>query len=766
MPEFLELLLKPVQGEREVPSIHILKEEYATRLLETYGANNTGQLREMITKELPIEKALVEPVWARGSMIIFPGCKNYRESDKKELVDSLYAPKSPSAHGKVRIQVPAPAAGKPAATSAARHKKKTSEEAGPKTQQGRRVSWSTVHTLDVAAAADQLLSQKDLAHPLFRELLRPPTFAQGDIERSASLFCANLADYSPRIREDFTGKLFTTVKALLVSPLSVRFYGLLCHYFYWNILHPWARNMINSGTGAGTGRSANKQGSPDTADREDLPDDDESVSPSVMSHLMLGTVGSIDSSLEGDDASLSSETSLGMADKESLFVQLEASLLQLHKKMGFSEIQLVTAHQSQVCACHFVVDELLTMAYPWINPAASEATRLACKVMDDASESTEAREVVQVSPLAKSTGLRVRRLLHQSMADIIDPSRIFTEHMLVASYVGTHKQLTPKASKAKYFATSMGVRAVFGDAISDKTRRFMMNSEEPYVPIPGVSRKVTNPNPNHNACTSQLPASASEAAMQRQSLPGSASGSSNGSLAFPCLLNSAGGGGRDKSAMEMSRGVYPAQAPKTVPPSSLYHPSKSLDFAPKAKPAAAAAATAANASYSLRADSAVARLARSLSVDILAQPYCSNEAQRQAQAEKADREERLRAERVLAHRRTEALPVDFYRLFEEEEEAGRGGVKSRGGGKGGKIVNTFGAETMAPRDDLRFLRRIQGPAASQDDDLRSMVDNRNAEVRVSIRAKSTLMSLVADRAASQYAHVASDPRTGLLLNPY
>jgi len=76
--------------------------------------------------------------------------------------------------------------------------------------------------------------------------------------------------------------------------------------------------------------------------------------------------------------------------------------------------------------------------------------------------------------------------LYQAIADLIDPGRIFTSHMLVASYVGTDaKRLTKNASKGRFYTTSVAVRSVFGDAANDSTRRFMQHREDTYLPVPG-----------------------------------------------------------------------------------------------------------------------------------------------------------------------------------------------------------------------------------------------------------------------------------------
>ena len=69
MPKSAVSKLKPTGGStinREVPSAELLKNEYASRYLESLGAASTSSNVKTLLKELPIEKALVVPVWAKG----------------------------------------------------------------------------------------------------------------------------------------------------------------------------------------------------------------------------------------------------------------------------------------------------------------------------------------------------------------------------------------------------------------------------------------------------------------------------------------------------------------------------------------------------------------------------------------------------------------------------------------------------------------------------------------------------------------------------
>jgi len=75
MPSSVGLSLKPVQSisSRVIPDSGTLEREYACTYLERLGVETTSDNVDMLLKELPIDKALVLPVWARGQMAIFPG---------------------------------------------------------------------------------------------------------------------------------------------------------------------------------------------------------------------------------------------------------------------------------------------------------------------------------------------------------------------------------------------------------------------------------------------------------------------------------------------------------------------------------------------------------------------------------------------------------------------------------------------------------------------------------------------------------------------
>ena len=184
-------------------------------------------------------------------------------------------------------------------------------------------------------------------------------------------------------------------------------------------------------------------------------------------------------------------------------------MLTLQRKIGSSKQAIVTALQCLVCCCHYVADDLLTILYPWLNAHTSDSKPKTSSTYTSTTKEGEDEKVssststntntntntnngesdmniikkkkkkkkkvkIEYSDEARVLSLRLRRLLHQAIADLIDPGRIFTSHMLVSSYVGSDaKALTKAASKGRFYTTSVAVRSIFGDAANDSTRRFM-----------------------------------------------------------------------------------------------------------------------------------------------------------------------------------------------------------------------------------------------------------------------------------------------------
>lgn len=97
---------------------------------------------------------------------------------------------------------------------------------------------------------------------------------------------------------------------------------------------------------------------------------------------------------------------------------------------------------------------------------------------------------------------RIRRLLHQSLSDLIDPSRSYTSTMLLNAVMGygNTPNLTAVGKKSKalmsseaklnnkgrFYRTSPSILALFGDSGSSEARKFLQRNAPLYTPIPGV----------------------------------------------------------------------------------------------------------------------------------------------------------------------------------------------------------------------------------------------------------------------------------------
>jgi hypothetical protein len=129
-------------------------------------------------------------------------------------------------------------------------------------------------------------------------------------------------------------------------------------------------------------------------------------------------------SLAGSTAE--TEASLSAFEKEQLFMQLETCLTGLFKKVGKKKVDLVTGRQALVTCCHFIVDDVLTLAYPWFAVLPENGKNMEHAIHAPSYLDYENKGAEWAGPYAdsiKQLNLRLRRLVHQGLADIIDPSR-------------------------------------------------------------------------------------------------------------------------------------------------------------------------------------------------------------------------------------------------------------------------------------------------------------------------------------------------------
>jgi hypothetical protein len=548
MPNHVKTAIKPsaTVASRVVPTPDLLKSEYSSRYLEMLGAYPTSANIKTLLKELPIEKALVVPVWTRGEVAIFPGMANAKKADQEYVVKSMSIT-SGVGEGKIRDKkvgratamsiVPPPTSGK--------RKKKTGKEVSiqqseegnmkegaaeeedsggannnkkkgpsklqrggappnkatvaqkPKTEtpSGRKISWSTVHTLNMdeplldRGTKEPLLKPSEIYTESFKRFLVPPSYRKTDIEGSISLFTRNVGSYAPRIKDDQSGDTFKEVQKVIGCQLAIRLYTKLLDYAYWNVIHPWANDLYT--------RARYYTNVVDVVDggvERVQVDDDASLGEGSMASQQQP-------SLAGTEASFTEN------QREKLFLEVEEALLVMKRKIGTSKKAVSTSLQATVCLCHYLVDDMLTIIYPWFDAwevitfrqrEKRYRKKLGLTKEDEKNgllppftqEELDAHAAEDDDRVKKRTIARkLRRLTHQAIADVLDPSRIFIDHMLVANYVGTDSvSMTKSSSRARFYNTSTAVRSVLGDATSDASRRFMKYADPVYVPTPGIAK--------------------------------------------------------------------------------------------------------------------------------------------------------------------------------------------------------------------------------------------------------------------------------------
>lgn len=174
------------------------------------------------------------------------------------------------------------------------------------------------------------------------------------------------------------------------------------------------------------------------------------------------------------NASLASETSLGSDEKEVLFVKLEGCMNKLSKKMNFNCADLSIGQRAFVSCCHFVCDEILKLKYKWFS---LEATLSHSK---SKKETPEARAAYITSQNLDYCRLQFQRAIHESLSDLLDPSRIYGTNLVRKEIV---ENMLPKGMSTKirgqYNMTSASVRALMGAANSPEARRFISRCEVP-----------------------------------------------------------------------------------------------------------------------------------------------------------------------------------------------------------------------------------------------------------------------------------------------
>ena len=83
----------------------------------------------------------------------------------------------------------------------------------------------------------------------FRHLIKPLTVNDTRVKMAVKSFCSLLSEFVPRIFEDDTGRLNVVIQKFLNCLMCRRLFGLLCHYVFWNIIHPFVRRALVAAQG-------------------------------------------------------------------------------------------------------------------------------------------------------------------------------------------------------------------------------------------------------------------------------------------------------------------------------------------------------------------------------------------------------------------------------------------------------------------------------------------------------------------------------------
>jgi hypothetical protein len=110
----------------------------------------------------------------------------------------------------------------------------------------RRQSWMSTSTGDIIDSMKQILDIDHRVVEKFKIMLKPPEFDNDDILCAIQIFMRSITDYIPSIKQDKTFTVSKSIRSMLDHPETVRFFGLMIHYCYWNIIHPLTRNIMNT----------------------------------------------------------------------------------------------------------------------------------------------------------------------------------------------------------------------------------------------------------------------------------------------------------------------------------------------------------------------------------------------------------------------------------------------------------------------------------------------------------------------------------------
>ena len=449
-----------------------LELEYASRMLEAIDAHPSAANVKWILQKVPLEGAMVVPMKTRDVIMLVPGAADGK-MDLAQLMGVSDSDAGEFKDEKKKKEERDALAREQEAENARNQDIRDDEEqrrvAQANVARGRRVSWCTVHTYDFLYPIVDVVGVKEVETRLFRAMLRPLSITKEDLAVPVGVFNAALVEYVPSVKDDKTGHLFSKVQHFLESEECMQLYGLLAHYVYWNIIHPSIRRAclharvidpFDAPPRTTVMTSIGEQGGMDD-------------SKSVMTQGDGVTLGG--GMTTGGFDSLASQTSLSQDEKEVLFVHLQKCYVLLKTVTGANKTALATMHQGLICCSHFAVDVALCEEYQWF----------------DAERSAHLVNLDYIDPGPVNTlRLEMRRLMHQSVADLVDPSRLYTDRFLELSAVGKTKvAIKPNGNDSmNQYATSVAVRALLrGEARDSRTRILLHHGDKkPYANVPGL----------------------------------------------------------------------------------------------------------------------------------------------------------------------------------------------------------------------------------------------------------------------------------------
>jgi hypothetical protein len=108
----------------------------------------------------------------------------------------------------------------------------------------RRKTENHIIYIDITSPYETKLPLVEVKTTNFQQLIKPLAVSDGRLKMAIKSFCSSLSDYVPRIFDDTSGKMNVVIQKFLGCLLCRRLFGLLCHYVFWNIVHPFARQTL------------------------------------------------------------------------------------------------------------------------------------------------------------------------------------------------------------------------------------------------------------------------------------------------------------------------------------------------------------------------------------------------------------------------------------------------------------------------------------------------------------------------------------------